>query len=191
LDEPVCTPPTVDEGLRSSGSSTPGESPPSPASTAHPATQPVTAEIDAAPKQRHPDRLAVANSTPPLPDAADSAGWWLCPPCRWLLSTAGAELRFKVEAQHFAYFSHLLCSQKHNGMCPALLCDWIHQMSFVLRTGSCVRGHITCSCLRNDPLRLLSERRLLCSTTISSAQPLWTESENAGSVNRLNVTLLG
>jgi hypothetical protein len=73
LDEPVSTPPTADEGLRSFGSSTPGQSPPSLASTAHPSTQPLVAETDAAPKQLDPDRLAVGNSTPPLPDAADSA----------------------------------------------------------------------------------------------------------------------
>lgn len=90
MDEPVCTSPTADEGSLSSRSSTSGKSPPSLASTAYPAKRPVMAKIDAAPKQHHANRLAVSNSTPPLPpDAADSAGRLLCPACRWQLSTPG------------------------------------------------------------------------------------------------------
>src|ERR1035437_7835174 len=86
---------------------------------------------------------------------------------------------------------HVARKSVTTGMCPPSLRGRIHQISFVLRTGSCVRGHITWSRLRNDLPQLFSERRLLCSDTISSAQPQWIESENAGSVNRLNATLLG
>ena len=88
-DWPACTLPTEVEGLRSCGSSVPGESPRSPAGNGPRTARPEAAEISAAPAPRHPDRPAKANSAPRLSAARDSAGLCSCLPCRSRRSAAG------------------------------------------------------------------------------------------------------
>ena len=81
--KPVYILPTTVAGLRSSGSSVPGEWPRSPARDVLAEARSEAEGISAAPAQRHPVRQAEASSVPPLPAVADSAGLCLCPPCRW------------------------------------------------------------------------------------------------------------
>src|SRR5438874_1134205 len=97
-----------------------------------------------------------------------------------------------MKSQNLFDLAHGLCSREHNPCnVPALVMWPLEDSCLILKGGAVAGGHITLIISRDDLLRLLSERRLLCSTVISFARPPSIEFTRPGSASRSRATLYG